>query len=81
MKPATRCAPCGEPVEIDDDAVIVHGGGLAHGECIAEHEDEPGLFGEQDPESAATGRGGAAFECSTAELERQRRNFRRRRTP
>jgi hypothetical protein len=49
-----------------------------HGECIEEH-DEPGLFGAQDPESAANGRDAAAFECSTVELERQRRQAARKR--
>jgi len=35
-----RCALCGEPVKIDDDdAVVVHGGGLAHESCLAECDD------------------------------------------
>jgi hypothetical protein len=35
-----RCALCGEPVEIDDDdAVVVHGGGLAHESCLADYDD------------------------------------------
>ncbi|MGD0178943.1 MAG: hypothetical protein ABR880_23175 [Candidatus Sulfotelmatobacter sp.] len=68
---ADRCVLCGEPIAADDADAVEVGDGLAHGDCIAERDDE-GLFGDQDPESAATGRG-AAFECSTAELERERR--------
>lgn len=37
---ADRCGLCGQPVEIeDDDAVLLHGGGLAHGSCLAEGDD------------------------------------------
>jgi len=64
-----RCALCGQPVEVDDDDAVEIGGGLAHGDCFAEREDE-GLFGsEPDP---ATGRA-ASFECSVVELARERR--------
>jgi hypothetical protein len=61
-----RCVLCGELIDAGDPDAVEVGGGLAHGDCIAEREDE-GLFG--DPE--ATGRA-ASFECSTAELQRQR---------
>ena len=73
-----RCGLCGEAVEPDDADAVQVPGGLMHGECIEEH-DEPGLFGAQDPESAANGRDAAAFECSTVELERQRRQAARKR--
>jgi hypothetical protein len=33
-----RCPLCGEPVTSDDDAVHVHGGGLAHQSCLDEDE-------------------------------------------
>ncbi len=66
----TRCGLCGEAVEPDDLDALQVPGGLMHGECIAEHDDEPGLFGEPDP---ATGRDAASFECSVVELARERR--------
>lgn len=83
-----RCVLCGEMIAADDPDAVEVGGGLAHEDCLtswpfggragrrrrAEREDD-GLFGSQDPESAATGR--AAFECSTAELQRQARAARR----
>ncbi|MGD0567047.1 MAG: hypothetical protein ABSA78_01480 [Candidatus Sulfotelmatobacter sp.] len=73
-----RCVICGELIAADDPDALEVGGGLAHEECIEEHDDERGLFREPDSErSAATGRA-AAFECSVAEIQRQRRNFRRR---
>jgi hypothetical protein len=73
-----RCALCGEPVEAGDLDAVEVGGGIVHEECLGEREDEQGLFGEPDPERlAATGRA-AAFECSVTELQRQRRNSRRR---
>jgi hypothetical protein len=75
VKPATRCALCGERVEPDDVDAVHEPGGLMHGECIAGREDE-GLFGDLDPE--ATGRG-ASFECSVVELARERRERARRR--
>lgn len=65
-----RCALCGEEIEADDPDAVEVGGGIVHEECLAEREDD-GLFGSQDPESAASGRA-AAFECSTAEIQRQR---------
>lgn len=64
-----RCVLCGEMIAANDPDAVEVGGGLAHGECIEEHDDEPGLFGEQDPDSAGRG---AAFECSVAELAIQR---------
>jgi hypothetical protein len=78
---AERCPLCGKEIDAGDvDAIQVHGGdgGLVHEGCIEEHNDEPGLFGAPDPESA-TGRAAASFECSTAEVERQRAAERRRR--
>jgi hypothetical protein len=78
-----RCVLCGELVAADERDVVEVGGALAHGECVEEREDD-GLFGEPDPErSAATGRAAAAaFECSTAEIEREARQqaARKRRT-
>ena len=75
-----RCALCGEAVEPDDVDAIAVPGGLMHGECIEERDDEPGLF--QDPEvRSATGRTAASFECSVAELERQARSARRAKEP
>ncbi len=72
-----RCPLCGKEIEADDLDAVEVGGGLAHGDCLAEHDDE-GLFGDQDPEvRSATGRSAASFECSTAELERQARAARR----
>lgn len=65
-----RCVLCGEMTAADEPDVVEVGGGLAHEGCIAERDDD-GLFGSQDPESAASGRA-AAFECSTAEIQRQR---------
>lgn len=65
---------CGKEIDAGDvDAIQVHGGdgGLVHEGCIEERDDEPGLF--QDPESAATGRAAASFECSVVELARERR--------
>jgi hypothetical protein len=66
-----RCALFGERVEAGDLDAVEVGGGIVHEDCLAERKDD-GLFGEPDPESAAAGRG-AAFECSTAEIERERR--------
>jgi hypothetical protein len=71
-----RCVLCGEGVEPDDVDAVQVPGGLAHGDCIAEREDE-GLFGDQDPE--ATGGAAASFECSVVELARERRERARRR--
>jgi len=65
-----RCVLCGELIDADDPDAIEVGGGLAHEECIEEHDDERGLFGEPE-RSAAIGRA-AAFECSLAEIQRQR---------
>jgi hypothetical protein len=67
-----RCVLCSEAVEAGDLDVVEVGGGIVHGDCLAEREDE-GLFDEPVPESAATGRAAASFECSLAELERERR--------
>jgi len=73
-----RCVLCGEMIAADDPDAVEVGGGLAHEECLVEHDDEPGLF-EPDPEcrAAATGRTAASFECSTYELERMARSARR----
>ena len=68
-----RCLLCGEPVEAGDLDAVEVGGGIVHGDCLAEREDEGlGLFGS----NPATGRD-ASFECSVAELERQARSARR----
>ena len=64
-----RCALCGERVEAGDLDAVEVGVGIVHEDCLALREDE-GLFGsEPDP---ATGRA-ASFECSVAELARERR--------
>jgi hypothetical protein len=75
---AERCPLCGKEIDAGDvDAIQVHGGdgGLVREGCIEEHDDEPGLFGAPDTESA-TGRD-PSFECNTAEVERQQRAMRR----
>jgi hypothetical protein len=73
-----RCVLCGEMIAADDPDAVEVGGGLAHVGCIEEHDHERGLFGEPDPErSVATGRA-AAFECSLAEIEIERRRAPRR---
>ena len=71
-----RCVLCGELIDADEPDVVEIGGGLAHEECSEERDDEPGLFGEQDPDSAGRG---AAFECSLSELAIQRARRRARR--
>lgn len=68
-----RCVLCGELIEACDFDAVEVGGGIVHGDCLAEREDD-GLFGSQDPESAAaTRRAAASFECSVVELARERR--------
>ena len=42
-----RCPLCGKEIEADDLDAVEVGGGLAHGDCLAEHDDE-GLFERSD---------------------------------
>jgi hypothetical protein len=78
-----RCVLCGGPVEGDLDAVEVHGDGLMHEACPDQCGDEErGLFGEPESESSsAATECAAAFECSLAEIERERRQRAARRKP
>jgi hypothetical protein len=65
-----RCALCGRPINpYDDDAVRVQAG-FVHQSCLEQYDGEwaaPNILEREQ-----------AWECSTAELERQKRNARRR---
>jgi hypothetical protein len=56
-----RCPLCGESVAPGDDVVQVHGGEVMHQSCLAECDGEVERM---------------RLECSTAEIERMRRQQR-----
>ncbi|MFZ0418427.1 MAG: hypothetical protein WAM04_09985 [Candidatus Sulfotelmatobacter sp.] len=69
VKPATRerCALCGRPINPDEDDALQVNAGFVHQSCLEQYDGEDAIILEREQ----------MRECSVAEIQRQRRQARR----